>query len=138
MRNGEPTFDGEFKNPDAPTLEKFEQILSEGDPKALIEALIGIALGNDDFVSAFRAVTTPKVTDHADPGVRGAAVLSLGHLARIHRTLPDEPTCSLIVRAAQDDDALVRGQAANAWSDIEVYAPQLARRLKSRLPGGEK
>jgi hypothetical protein len=81
MRSEESKFDGEFKNPDAPTLEQFERILSEGDPKALI----GIALGNDDFVSAFRAVTMPKVTDHTDPGVRGAVVLSLGHLARIHR-----------------------------------------------------
>jgi len=123
----------EFSNPSQPTPEQFEQILKGNNAEDLTEAIIGLALGSTEFAVAFRFVTLPEVTAHDSAGVRGAAALSLGHLARIHRNIPEEPTCDLISAALKDPDAWVRGQAENALSDLETYAPKVAAACRARL-----
>lgn len=115
-----------FRNPENPSGTKLQRLLVEGPADELAEALVGLAL-NGPLAEAYEVLTRPSVTEHADPGVRGAAVLSLGHLARRYRELPIEPTRSLISKALADSDSWVRGQAENAKSDMEVYAPQVLK-----------
>ena len=129
---------GQFDNPELPTPERLEQLLQGNQPEALTEALIGLALGSSDLDWAFRVITSPNVTGHADAGVRGAAVLSLGHLARIHRHLPVDPSAALIQSALNDPDPWVRGQAENALSDVGTYAPEVAKVCQVRIDHGSR
>jgi hypothetical protein len=87
-------------------------------------------LGTADLGAAFPIVTLPDIVNHQDPGVRGAAVLCLGHLARIHGRIPTEPTVPIIKKAMLDAEAWVRGRAEIAISDLDVYVPDVARQIQ--------
>lgn len=101
----------EFHNPALPTTAELEALLDGSDTYALAEALIGLALNSADLTHALAVVTGPRVVGHADPGVRGAAVLCLGHLARI-RSLQE------VVFVAHDRQEIevVRRETDGSWS----------------------
>jgi hypothetical protein len=62
-----------------------------------------------------------RLASHADPVVRGNAVLGLGHLARTAGTL-DRATCTAVVSAALLDSVpYVRGQAHAAADDLRHF-----------------
>lgn len=54
-------------------------------------------------------------------GVRGIAVLCVGHLVRLHGDFEPERTRRLVREAANDTDEWVRGKAEDAQEDIEMY-----------------
>ncbi len=56
-----------------------------------------------------------------DPGVRGIAVLGLGHLARVHRR-SSEAAVSAVRAALNDPDAFVAGHADSAADDIAHFS----------------
>ncbi len=119
----------QFRNPSAPTSAELDALLNGSDAFALAEALIGLTMNSADVMSAFGVVTRPDFVHHRDAGVRGAAVLCLGDLARIHRSLPAAPTIRLLRLALQDSNEWVRAQAATARSDLEQFQPELAHEL---------
>jgi len=63
-------------------------------------------------------------------GIRGTAVLCLGHAARIHRSLPIEPTAGIVKAALADSNEYVRGHAHSAAEDIEMFVPDVGRRVR--------
>jgi hypothetical protein len=93
----------------------------------LQEALVALALHEPDLTSAYEIIV--RAGRDARPQVRATAILCLGHLARIHGTLPDDEVVSIITAGLQDEDELVRGQSENAASDLEVFLPELAQRI---------
>ncbi len=103
--------------------------LAAGDPVAIVDALVGVALLETDFAFAcalvFGAATNPNVT------IRQAATLCIGHLARIHGCVPDEPTLTLIQAGLSDLSGEVRGQAENAADDVAHFQPELADRISA-------
>lgn len=69
---------------------------------------------------------------HPDANVRGATVISLGHLARIHGRLDWRRIVPLLRRMVREDpDAAVSGTAGDALSDIRQFV-SVARRLTGR------
>ena len=63
------------------------------------------------------------------PGIRGTAILCLGHAARIHRSLPIEPTTRIVKAGLADADEYVQGQAHSAAEDIEMFVPDVGRSI---------
>ena len=59
--------------------------------------------------------------EHANPNVRGIAVLGLGHLARVHRR-SSEAAVSAVRAALNDPDAFVTGHADSAADDIAHFS----------------
>lgn len=83
----------------------------------VVRALIRLALNDPDW----RMVQAHCLTflKHTDRWVRGAAAISLGHLARIHGQL-DLATVKPALEGLRDD-ADLDGKAQDALEDIKTY-----------------
>jgi len=87
-----------------------------------------VALLDEDFefgLSVVLGCATSK-----QPALRGTAILCLGHLARIHRRMPEHPVVDLVQAALEDENAYVRGHAESAADDIAFFVPSVGRRLR--------
>ena len=90
--------------------------LADGTPEEASEALLRLALHDEDF--AFIEQTCTGVLDQREGAPRRAAVLALGHMARIHHTVSDDTVVRL--RGLPDDPHLT-GVVADALDDIASY-----------------
>lgn len=89
---------------------------ASGDPHAIAEALISAALHASD--NAWVERRTVQFADHDDPGIRRAAALALGHLARIHGCVGDGAVAAVEALAG---DAALSGAAQDALEDVEIF-----------------
>ena len=82
-------------------------------------AVLSIALHETDLAWA-ESFCLP-LTKHPDPYVRGNALLSFGHLARIHGRLMNDSISRLVSDGLRDADTYVRGQAYAAADDLNHF-----------------
>src|SRR5262245_1725366 len=100
------------------TREKIDSLLREAKLEDLIEIPIAITnLGTPD--PRWSEEICLQLASHENPGVRGNAVLGLGHLARTAGGLDRERCMPIITRALRDPDRYVRGHASSAADDVE-------------------
>jgi hypothetical protein len=99
--------------------------LHSHDLQAAESAILSVALFEPELEFASRLVF--EGAHRAEPRLRGTALLCIGHLARLHRRLPEEPTVELVRAGLHHPDAYVRGQAQNALDDLLVFIPALGR-----------
>lgn len=110
--------------------------LRVANPEDLERLLISVALLEEDFEFALSVVLRCTRSEHA--GVRGTAVLCLGHLARIHGTVPEDPVVEIVGAALHDESAYVRGQAENASDDIAQFVPDVGRKIRRGSTSSKK
>ena len=94
------------------------------DPNTCATAVVTAALFED---IAFAESVIVTASTHADPTPRAAAMTSIGHLARLHKDLAT--TRRLLVQLERgfcDEAPNVRGHAADAADDIDVFVPSLS------------
>jgi len=110
-----------MKYEEVPTMTKVAILdgLNRADPEELKTIVLSAAMGIDDRRWA-QAVCLQLAT-HPEPGVRGNAILGLGHLARIHRRLDRELVEPAILGASLDPDSYVRGHADSAAADVATF-----------------
>jgi hypothetical protein len=121
----------EYEEPRPLTRADVEQALSGGQTEEIERALVAVALHEQDVEWA--AAVMIRAAGGTDSAVRGTAILCFGHLARIHGRIPSSDIVVELVRAGlTDPDDYVRGQAHNAADDIEMFVPELKRKLRSR------
>lgn len=87
-----------------------------GDGRHRTEAILRLALHDGD--PAFIEQASVALFDDADLGVRRGAVLSVGHLARLHGHVTEETLTRL--RALALDPALA-GTVSDALDDIAIF-----------------
>jgi hypothetical protein len=106
---------------DIPALTKAEIVegLDRADPEELKTMVLSAALAVDD--RPWAQTVCLKLATHPEPGVRGNAILGLGHLARIHGRLDRELVEPAICGALNDPDAYVRGHADAAANDVATF-----------------
>ena len=111
-----------------PTLTKEEIVgaIERADPAELHVAVLAAARGIDDVEWAQGICLSLK--SHADPFVRGNAILGLGHLARIHRKLDRRIVEPAILAALSDPEQYVRGHADAAADDVTLFLKWNLRR----------
>ncbi|UUZ60533.1 hypothetical protein [Nocardioides sp. B-3] len=95
-----------------------ESALTAGDMESACASLIALALTHDDPALVERLATELLV--HTSDEVAGAAATSLGHLARIHRSLVDEALVrDRPAQAAQRTS--IRGRVLDALDDLSMF-----------------
>ena len=110
-----------YEKPTGRVHEEAESLARDGSSEELANALIGLALEDDD--SAWTTAFCLRFVDHADEAVRGNALLAFGHLARRFRKLESrDAVLAAIARGLEDASAFVRGQADAARDDVTSFA----------------
>ena len=104
-----------------------ESLISAGNVEALRFAVVSVALHEPDCAWAEAFCT--RLARHADPIVRGNAILGFGHIARLHSRLNLAIVEPLIHVALADEDEHVRGQAESAADDIATFLGVQVRRV---------
>ena len=106
--------------------------IRENDSKKLSIAVISAALYSGDGVWAEKLAY--KLIDHPDHLVRGNAMLSLGHIARVHGTLDRDRAIDVLRVAMNDRDEYVRTHASDARDDVEHWIKRSGRWLGQDSP----
>ncbi len=107
----------QYQEPAPLTRAEAERVFESHEVDAICNALIASALNENDW--RWVQAQALRFADHSNPQVRAVAATSLGHLARIHRTL-DANIVIPKLREMLRDPAIV-GRVEDAVDDIETY-----------------
>lgn len=124
-----------FRQPSQSTFAEVVDAIDRGDPN-LAEKLVGLALNSDEPDTVLSLLAKPQVLNSDDEGVRGIAVLCIGHLARIFGELPKEPVIIVLRSALKDCSIWVRANYDSAISDLKTFAPEMANAICKELGSG--
>ena len=94
----------------------FGDACEAGDSRHRTEAILRLALHGDDPMFIGQAIVNGL--DDDDFGVRRAAVLSIGHMARLHRCVTEEMLARLNSFAS---DPKMAGTVSDALDDISIF-----------------
>jgi hypothetical protein len=98
--------------------EEIETAIGRDSPSELSVAVLSAALNSTD--PSWAESVCVRLSIHPDPGVRGNAILGLGHIARLHGALQAH-SFRAIAEARADPHPYVRGHAESAADDVEVF-----------------
>jgi hypothetical protein len=101
------------------TRSEAELVISRNIDTELLYVPISVSMYSDDLPWAEGICI--RLSDHKDVTVRGNAVLGFGHLARRFGTLNLAAVEPIIAAALDDPDEYVRGQAVDAFDDVQHY-----------------
>lgn len=90
---------------------------------------ISISMHSSDLIEAEQICLT--LSTHADPTVRGNAILGFGHLARRFGKLTHEHILSVIENALTSENNFVRSQAEATADDVEHFLKWTVQRAVS-------
>jgi hypothetical protein len=108
--------------------EAVETALTSGDPDRIGVALVS-TVNFEDIDTAVDVVQRCALS--SNPHVRGTAILSIGHIARIHKSaLVVAKLIPLLNKGLTDSSNLVRGMSQDAVDDIEVFLPSLLKLVR--------
>ena len=99
------------------TRTEAEEALASENRDVICNALVSLALHDPDWHWVQEHCL--RLATHRDPWVKGAAAISLGHLARIHRILDLEPVLRVLGDLSNDSE--VAGIAEDALADIRFF-----------------
>lgn len=109
-----------YRQPQPILREEFERDMASQDQRVVSTALIRMALHESDWKWAERACLSMLSDPRKD--VKVAALVGLGHLARIHRVLHLEIVVPAVTRLV--NDAAVGGSAEDTLDDILMFVPE--------------
>lgn len=120
----------EYEMRDTPqTPEAIEQVVRHGPLDDLRWLPVGLSLDPPEGVDVQSLCL--RLSQHGDPWVRGNALTSLGHLARVTGELDPERVKPLLQDGLKDESDIVSSRAADAISDIRIY---LGRKFSHARP----
>lgn len=96
-----------------------EAVLARGDPQEVLLVPIVVSQSPPDL--AWAEAICVHLASHPHPGVRGNAILGLGHLARGFRRSSEALVRPVIERGLRDESPEVRGKARDAADDMETF-----------------
>ena len=99
------------------TRAEIEQALDSNNNEAIAEAILSAALHDPDWRWTQGACL--RLFSNPDANVRRAAIVGIGHLARIHRTLDWDLVLPKLATLKNDD--AVRGTVEDTLDDIRVF-----------------
>ncbi len=107
-----------YHQPEALSKEQLVKIFSSKDIKSICFGLISMAFYENDLNFCFKIIE--DFSKNENEYIRGNAVLCIGHLARIHKTL-HENLIQIVKKSLNDPSKYVRGHAESALDDIDIY-----------------
>ena len=120
-----------FNNPSEMKKEEVLKVMSFGDYSAMSNALLATVFHEKDINFCIKIIQLCFLSE--DDGVRGIAVLCIGHLARRHEVISEKVAIDILKPAFCDSSKFVRGQAENTLDDLEVFSPLIAENIKLKL-----
>jgi hypothetical protein len=109
----------QFEEVPTTSRDELERIFAVGSSDETAHAIISAAFYEPDW--RWVQDWCLRFTEHTDSNVRLVAVVALGHLARIHRTLDLERVLPVLARKA--DDVELAGTVENTLDDIRQFIP---------------
>lgn len=107
-----------YQEPPQATRDELTDAIQRGHDELIVERLVGLALNGGD--PQWLTSMCIDLLEHPSTDVRRAAVVALGHLARIHRDIDRDRVVPRLTLLA--DDAALSGAAADALDDIATFA----------------
>ena len=109
-----------YENTRAYSPTEIEAALRDNDPMQLLHVVVGVALHDEPERAATLCCA---LASHPHAGVRGNALLGLGHLARLHRGtgLARDVVETLVRSGLTDSEPFVRAQADHAAEDLKHF-----------------
>ena len=98
-----------------------EAVVARGDPQELLYVPIVVGMNADDCDRAWAESLCFRLAEHPNFNVRGNAMLGLGHIARVCRSLDTARALPVLSRGLEDPDEYVRGHAHDAALDLHMY-----------------
>jgi len=86
-----------------------------------------MGLFEDDY--EFAATPVLREAQESDALIRGAALIAIAHLARVHGRVA-ETAIEAVIRALNDPNEYIRGQGEAAADDIEQFVPDVHVRVR--------
>ena len=108
-----------FQDRERFTRDDVESAIKRGDPGELPFVPITVVMASND--PAYAQEVCLRLSTHADPKVRGNAVMSFGHIARQFRLLDERAVRPVIEAALRDEDEYVRTVAKSAADEIHQF-----------------
>lgn len=99
---------------------RLEESLTSNDKKTVIDALMEMVFNADVIEIKWVVEKLIDLTTHSDEDVRGLAVTSFGHVARLYHTLGHYNRVTNLLEQIKNDP-LIGGRAQDALEDIEIY-----------------
>jgi hypothetical protein len=99
--------------------EELHRQFESDSPDRVAHALISAAFHEPDW--AWVQDWCIRLADHADPNVRRVAIVSLGHIARIHHALDLGHVVPLLASKSKQLD--IAGTVEDTLSDIRMFVP---------------
>ncbi len=96
-----------------------EKALADNNANELLLMVLSVALYSDDFEYAENFCI--QLSNHEHFNVRGNAILSFGHIARIDGKLNESVIKPIIENALTNENEFVRSQADGAKDDIKHF-----------------
>lgn len=96
-----------------------EAAIARNHPDELSRCVLSVGMHAPDV--AWATDVCAQLARHPHPIVRGNAILSFGHIARVLHHLDRDTVLPIIARGLIDSDPYVRGQAESAADDIEHF-----------------
>jgi hypothetical protein len=106
--------------PDATFADVRAAVAADEEPLRVSQLLVGLTFHEPDWRGVQELCL--EILASGNPGYAYAAVLCLGHVARIHGRIDRERVIPAIT--AHQDDAKLRGRVQLTLEDIDWYAPE--------------
>jgi hypothetical protein len=106
-----------YREPPIVSREALVEKVQGGDAKEISGALIGLALNELELPWIQDRVI--ELLDHSDARVRASAIISVGHLVRLHGSIDEERVLPILERLNEDPEA--SDYVENALDDIQMF-----------------
>ena len=93
--------------------------LQDDNTEALIRAVIGVSMHDDDW--RYAQTLCVRLATHPHFNIRGNAVLGFGHTARVHRQLDQAIVQPIIEAELRDTNDYIRGHGHDAADDTAHF-----------------
>jgi hypothetical protein len=101
--------------------QEVEAVVARNDPADVLYVPIVVGMNAPDCGREWAEAICFELATHPHFNVRGNAILGLAHIARTCRALNTEKAVPLIAEAMLDLSEYVRGHAADAAADLQVF-----------------
>ena len=127
-------YDEVMRYEEAPALSRpeLQRQFESGSPEEVAQALVSAAFHEADW--GWVQDWCIRLADHTDSNVRRVAIVSLGHIARVHRALDLGRVLPILALKAKEEDLALKakeedleGTVEDALSDIHMFIPGCKR-----------
>ncbi len=116
-----------YEEPKQYSKNEIDETISNGDEKEISKMLVGLVFNESDFDYVYRNISS--LYNSRSTLVISTIFECLGHLARIHKHLPDE-VIAFYKQYKENEDLDIQCRLECFIDDVEIYIPELYIRMQ--------